>query len=62
VTSLSNIAFKSWPSVLDDMDWFVNNGQGKKIYFDEVSNFLLHYHAKLTIVFFLERLAVCYLA
>ena len=26
---------KAWPLVLDDLDWFINNGKGKKMYFDE---------------------------
>lgn len=27
----------SFPLVLTDLDWFVDNGEGKKIYFTEVS-------------------------
>ncbi|KII92263.1 glycoside hydrolase family 17 protein [Plicaturopsis crispa FD-325 SS-3] len=31
----ASTAFKSWPNVLNDLDWFINHGKGKKMYFDE---------------------------
>ncbi|KAJ7082856.1 glycoside hydrolase superfamily [Mycena belliarum] len=31
----ASTASESWPIVLTDLDWFVNNGQGKKIYLSE---------------------------
>lgn len=27
---------EAWPNVQNDMDWFMQHGRGKKIYFDEV--------------------------
>lgn len=30
------IASESWPIVKTDIDWFVNNGQNKKIYLSQV--------------------------
>lgn len=30
-------ANQSWPLVLNDLDWFIEHGDGKKMYFDEVS-------------------------
>lgn len=29
-------ADKAWPLVLNDLDWFIEHGDGKKMYFDEV--------------------------
>lgn len=31
----ASIANNSWPIVLGDLDWFIANGNGKKMYFDE---------------------------
>ena len=31
-----NLANESWPLVLNDLDWFIEHGNGKKMYFDEV--------------------------
>lgn len=33
----ASTANASWPNVLNDLDWFVSHGDGKKMYFDEVS-------------------------
>jgi len=27
---------KAWPLVLNDLNWFIEHGKGKKMYFDEV--------------------------
>jgi len=32
----ASIANNSWPLVLNDLDWFIDHGKGKKMYFDEV--------------------------
>ncbi|KAF7312016.1 B-(1-6) glucan synthase [Mycena indigotica] len=34
-TEASTVANNSWPIVLTDLDWFVDNGEGKKIYLSE---------------------------
>ncbi|KAJ7116579.1 glycoside hydrolase superfamily [Mycena epipterygia] len=34
-STLASTAKNSWPLVLTDLDWFVNNGEGKKIYLTE---------------------------
>ncbi|KAJ7143994.1 glycoside hydrolase superfamily [Mycena epipterygia] len=34
-STLASTANNSWPLVLTDLDWFVNNGKGKKIYLTE---------------------------
>lgn len=39
---MSLSANNSWPLVLNDLDWFIQNGDGKKMYFDEVSGRRLH--------------------
>ena len=31
---------KAWPLVLNDLDWFIARGEGKKMYFDEVRFFV----------------------
>ncbi|KAK7472756.1 hypothetical protein VKT23_000866 [Stygiomarasmius scandens] len=31
----ASIANNSWPLVLNDLDWFIDHGKGKKMYFDE---------------------------
>ncbi|KAF5370758.1 hypothetical protein D9758_001969 [Tetrapyrgos nigripes] len=31
----ASIANDSWPIVLNDLDWFIDHGNGKKMYFDE---------------------------
>lgn len=31
------VANNSWPLVLTDLNWFIAHGNGKKMYFDEVS-------------------------
>jgi len=33
---VNSIANESWPLVLDDLQWFIDHGKGKKMYFDEV--------------------------
>lgn len=40
-------ANKSWPIVLTDLDWFIDNGEGKKIYLTEVS-VVLNFSRQLT--------------
>jgi len=34
-SQLASIANDSWPLVLNDLDWFIDHGNGKKMYFDE---------------------------
>ncbi|KAJ7666285.1 glycoside hydrolase superfamily [Mycena rosella] len=34
-STLASTANKAWPIVLTDLDWFINNGEGKKIYLTE---------------------------
>lgn len=31
-----HLANKSWPIVHSDLEWFIEHGHGKKMYFDEV--------------------------
>ena len=33
----ASTANESWPLVLNDLDWFIDHGEGKKMYLDEVS-------------------------
>ena len=35
------IANNSWPLVLNDLNWFIQHGNGKKMYFDEVRRFIV---------------------
>jgi hypothetical protein len=34
--TLAYIGDQAWPLVLNDVDWFIAHGKGKKMYFDEV--------------------------
>lgn len=34
--NVNSIANNSWPLVLSDLQWFIDHGKGKKMYFDEV--------------------------
>ena len=36
-TNFYMLANQSWSLVLNDLDWFIEHGAGKKMYFDEVS-------------------------
>lgn len=54
------IADKAWPLVLEDLNWFIEHGNGKKMYFDEVRRVcaLQEFHRPLTVSLITERLAL----
>ena len=37
-------ADQAWPLVENDLNWFIEHGNGKKMYFDEVSTAFRHHH------------------
>lgn len=48
---MTGSADQAWPLVLQDLQFFIDNGSGKKMYFDEVSHARVPYVSPATYVF-----------
>jgi len=56
------IAKKSWPLVETDLNWFVSNGLGKKIYLSQVRLLEFSEHPTIKYLPYSERLAIYYVS
>jgi exo-beta-1,3-glucanase (GH17 family) len=60
-SALATTGAAAWPLVQTDMDWFIQNGGGKKMYFDEVRSSSYKMWDLIPTALSVERVAFCHI-